>query len=79
MKKHTVLLRTYQELDNGISPDVPLDLLKDRFIRRYVSSQDFDSLLQTALEEGDLAHTTPGMIGVTQAGMQTYVSTLQLR
>jgi len=79
MKKHTVLLRAYQDLDNGISPDVPLDLLEVHFFRRHASGQNFDSLLQTALHEGDLAYTTPGMIGVTESGMQNYVRALQLR
>lgn len=79
MKMRTILLSSYQELDDGITQEVPIDSLENRVTQRNVTPEDFAHELQAALQEGDFVITSPGMVGLTDSGAQHYAQTLQLR
>ena len=79
MEMLTIILRGYQELDNGVTHAVPIDLLEKRVTQRSISAEDFAHELQAALHEGDFAITSPGMIALTETGIRHYAQTLQLR
>jgi len=72
MELRKLLLSSCLELDNGVTPAVPVDCLENWAIKRSISLGDFSQELDAALHDGDLEITSPGMIGMTKAGTQRY-------
>ena len=68
MNPRTILLRSFQELDNGFTSAVPIEMLESRSMQRNMSADDITQELQAALQEGHFEITSPGMVGMTETG-----------
>ena len=68
----TILVRSFQELDNGVTCAVPIDVLQDRSMRKNVSPEEINNELQAALQDGYFEITSPGMVGLTETGTLHY-------
>lgn len=75
MKMREILLGRCHELDNGVTWSVPVNLLEKWAIQRNIHLGDFSQEMDAALHEGDLEITSPGMIGMTEAGSRRYAET----
>ena len=72
MQIRTALLSIFKELDNGVHQGVPIDVLLGRAQKRSFTSEDFFLALQSALHDGDLVESSPGMVSLTPAGAEHY-------
>lgn len=72
MQIRTVLLSIFMELDNGVHDGVPIDVLLSRAQRRDYSAEDFFIAVQTAIHDGDLVESSPGLVSVTAAGLEHF-------
>lgn len=66
------------ELDNGVHDGVPVDVLLSRAQKRNFSAEDFFIALQTALHDGDLLESSPGLVSLTPQGSERYQGSLTL-
>ena len=78
MQMRTILVSIFIELDNGVHDGVPIDALLARAEKRQVSAQDFVVALQTALHDGDLIESSPGLVRLTASGTEFYRESLSL-
>lgn len=72
MEIRNILLASFIELDNGVHKGVPLDVLEKRVSQRSISPQDFEINMASALHEGHFQMVSPGIVGLTPAGMAHY-------
>ncbi len=68
MQIRTALLSIFKELDNGVHHGVPVDVLLARAQKRQFTAEDFFVALQSALHDGDLIESSPGLVSLTPAG-----------
>jgi hypothetical protein len=68
MNPRTILLRSFQELDNGVTSAVPIEMLEWRSMQRNMAPDEIATELQAALHEGHFEITSPGMVGMTETG-----------
>ena len=76
MNPRTILLRSFQELDNGVTSAVPIEMLEYRSMQRNLSPDDMAREFHAALREGHFEITSPGMVGITETGSRHYAQAM---
>jgi len=77
MNPRTILLRSFQELDNGVTSTVPIEMLEYRSMQRNLSPDEIAREFRAALREGDFEITSPGMVGMTETGSRHYAQAME--
>ena len=68
----TALLSVFLELDNGVHDGVPVDVLLGRAQKRQFTAEDFFIALTSAIHDGDLVESSPGLVSLTALGAKHY-------
>ncbi|WP_394778731.1 hypothetical protein [Undibacterium sp.] len=63
MEIRELLVSCYFELDNGVTPAVPLEVFEQRVLNRQVPFDVYAQELDSAIADGNFAILSPGMIG----------------
>ncbi|MFZ6655597.1 hypothetical protein [Undibacterium sp. TJN19] len=59
-----ILLYCYAELDNGVTPGVPVDALADRVLKKNIDIDSYFKALKSGFNNGEFTMLSPGIIAL---------------
>jgi len=59
-----ILWDCYAELDNGVTPGVPVDALTERVLRKNIDPDTYFKALTSGVRNGEFAMLSPGVIAL---------------